>query len=473
MKRTLATLTLCSGLLITMHTIQSSENPSTPPTTPRPASEPQQIVSRNNSSEASSPHSKHHHHHHHNSSHNSGTSTPDKQSKHFLPKVVGSAIEHGKDFIEKHKRSHSPNPSSSSSNLKVDSLNIKDAQKSAGLSLEGTPNISPRKDLIPSHSPQTNTHLDAAKEATIAQSSSAHPTPTNSPRPTQIQPANASSDTQIPSIQRSNSKTSFTNNPQNIPCYECINSKDLGNNQSEITYVNNQGEKEIKVLAIDTQAYNDQRYLNVEEENQGGVEKYNIDLKGEEPSKAHQNQSNLYGYLLTLNHDPYDLAADVPTYKATHIEKVDNLTLDITYTYIDSKSNESRTISVSNTATPTPAKVALICHSETKKPAFAIDLTPAVGYEALLGNRTVKSDQNMQNNDKPEKSHTVASSEINKKPSISSQNRKISGKTVMGGLTFVALCVLLAYKYNQLPAAFENLLNQFFAQIASLSASRK
>lgn len=290
------------------------------------------------------------------------------------------------------------------------------------------------------------------KEESTLKGLSLNPTPKNSPL---NRSNNEIPHTHSPSIQRSNSQTSFTNTPQkNVQCYRCINSKDIGNNQSEITYINDLNEEITKILPI-KKTYNEERFLAVIEDNQGVVEKYAIDLKGDSSDinlkNEEQNKPNLSG-CLTSNFRPSNMPNTTTIYEGIKAQKIDNQTLEITY--ID-ENKKAQTIQVSNTTTDKKPTYAIITNRD-----FAIDLQNIKTEGEIINPKK----ETPINPDISQKSFSL------KKP-MSHKNNK-NPRYIFGGLAFVTAIILIAYKYNQLPTAFEKALNQFFAMFTSIGIIR-
>ena len=136
-------------------------------------------------------------------------------------------------------------------------------------------------------------------------------------------------------------------------------------------------------------------------------------------------------------------------YTGTKIEKLDNMVLAITY---KDDNNELQTVIVENTLTPNKPTYASIRNNVTGKIAFAIDLQTIDGD---------KEEPKVEDNpDISQKSRIIP-------PHNNNKDSRYTTKLI-GGFTLAAICILLAYKYNQLPAAFEKILDHIFAQFAQI-----
>jgi hypothetical protein len=164
------------------------------------------------------------------------------------------------------------------------------------------------------------------------------------------------------------------------------------------------------------------------------------DSEQQQPSKKLSNSDNekkqASFHYLTSTHPDF-MPKNITIYKGTSITLLNLQTSEVTY--LD-ENETSQTIIVNNGSSAYPTFAMIL--DDQKQVAFAIKL-PTQEVE-----RSIKST-----------AHKQAFTPNGKKP-----HNGYGLKHALLGVTFIALCVALAHRYNQLPDAFAKFLDNFCAQ---------
>lgn len=233
----------------------------------------------------------------------------------------------------------------------------------------------------------------------------------------------------------------FTNTPdRSIPCFTYVNSKQTIDGLDELTYRDNSNN--VKTILFTANAeYNKETHITILETTQGGLQRYVIDLGSEKTSSDTEQKKPKLSGVLTGNFD--NMTNSITVYQG-NITRINRENMNCEITYKDANDN-TLAIDIDYTTTSKTPTYALIKEDNVFK--FAIKLPE-------------------------QKDVTRPKSTTSKKftPQIR-RDSMYSVKTAIG-VTFLTVCIILAYKYDKLPAVFAKLLGGIGAQCNNLIPSR-
>lgn len=258
-------------------------------------------------------------------------------------------------------------------------------------------------------------------------------------------------DNDLDLVRRNKITGTFTNDlHQDIPLCTYVNSKDINNAYSEITY---ESEGTEKTITIECQAtYNQEKYIIVTENIEGINKKYAIVMQTESQDSEKASQA-------------LDLLAQDAAYSDTE-DKEDIIIIETQDFLIDNTD--------ATPMSPDNSKQDVSTQQETENIIIEdIFATETQNSSTDNTNQGINSQEDSKNKDIEEQIIDItpeqASSAWNKKsPGSNGRNPKY---TVIGA-TFLAFCIALAYKYDKLPDVFAKLLDSIFAQCNNLIPSR-